>query len=384
MSPRRHRLVATCSRGLEPLLVEELAELGIEAPEPGRGAVSWRGALETGYRALLESRLASRILLEIGFGRATSERVLYETVRALPWTHHLGPEQTVAVDFVGINPGIRHTGFGAQRVKDALCDHLREATGARPDVDREAPALRLQAYLREKHLALHVDLAGAPMHLRSAGVEGGAAPLKETLAAAILRLAGWHRAQVPLVDPMCGSGTLLREAASMACGDAPGRLREMPGSPGWRGHDRALWARMLAEVRTRPRRPTPPILGRDVDPHALALARRGLLGLDLADRVVLEVGALADARPPTGPPGLVLTNPPYGERLGTEEQARATLVELGRLLRARFPGWRAFVLAGNPDLARAVGLRPARRIPLYNGALECRLLDLPIDERAPA
>lgn len=381
MSPKSVRLLATCSVGIESLLADELRELSCENIEERRGAVAWRGSLESAYRVLLESRLASRVLLEVGFGKATSERVLYQTVQAIDWAAHVSPDHSLSVDFLGLNPGIRHTGFGAQRVKDAICDRLRLDTGRRPDVDRATPDLRVHAYLMEKHVAVSIDLAGPPLHLRSGGVEGGAAPLKETLAAAILRLAGWHLQPRPLVDPMCGTGTLLREAAAMARGDAAGLHRTRWGFQGWVGHQPELWQGLVERAKRRPPRPLPTILGRDRDPAALAQARQGLKRLGLADAVRLEEGALVDARPPEGPPGMVVCNPPYGERLGDEAEAKATMGALGDVLRRHFLGWEAWLLAGSPALARTLGLRPEQRIPIWNGPIECRLLKVPIDTR---
>lgn len=384
MKARTYRLVASCPRGLEAVLAEELGGLGLPPGELLRGAVAWRGSLEQAYRALLWSRTASRVLLEVGFGKATSERVLYESVRGVDWTAHASAERTLAVDFVGGNDGIRHTGFGAQRVKDAICDALREATGARPSVDTRDPDLRVHAYLSEKHVALSIDLAGAPLHLRSGGVEGGQAPLKETLAAALLYLAGWPAAAsegLPLVDPMCGTGTLLREGAAIARGDAPGLARGRWGFHGWQGHDAGLWARLVQQARATPPRVVPVIAGSDQDPQALAVARAALTAQGLDEVVRLSRRPLADARPPAGPAGLVVTNPPYGERLGDPTQAGDTMAALGDLLRHHFLGWRAWVLAGSPALARRLGLRPARRIEVWNGGIDCRWLEVPISER---
>ncbi|MCK6502817.1 THUMP domain-containing protein [Myxococcota bacterium] len=384
MKARSHRLAATCPRGLEAVLAEELVSLGLPPGEQLRGAVAWRGDLEQAYRALLWSRVASRVLLEIGFGKATSERVLYDTARSLDWTAHASPARTLAVDFVGANDGIRHTGYGAQRVKDAICDALRAATGARPSVDPRQPDLRVHAYLTEKHLALSVDLAGAPLHLRSGGVEGGQAPLKETLAAALLRIAGWPAAAaqgLPLVDPMCGTGTLLREGAAMARGDAPGLGRARWGFQGWLGHDPALWTRLVDQARSRPPRPVPLIVGSDQDPQALAVARAALTAQGLDEAVHLARRPLAEVGPPAGPPGILVTNPPYGERLGDPDQAGQTMAALGDVLRHRFLGWRAWILAGSPALARRLGLRPTRRVEVWNGGIDCRWLEVPISAR---
>lgn len=380
----RHWLTATCPRGLEAVVAKELRVIGLPQGEVARGAVRIRGSMDDAYRALLWSRTASRILLEVGHGRATSERALYDTVRDIDWTQHITSRRTLAVDFVGGNAGIRHSGFGARRVKDGICDALRDATGSRPSVDRDDPDLRVHVYLSGRHATISVDLAGPPLHLRSGGVEGGQAPLKETLAAALLRIAGWPKAAAegqPLVDPMCGTGTFLREAAAMARGDAPGLGRERWGFEGWLGHDAARWRRLVDEARSRQPGDVPTILGSDHDPGALAAARAGLTALGLQDHVRLERRRLEDARPPEGRPGMLVVNPPYGNRLGDPEEAAAIMGALGDLLRHHFLGWQAWVLAGSVSLSKRLGLRPAQRMPVWNGRIDCRWLEVPISER---
>lgn len=374
-------LTLPCPTGLEPVLAEELVELGLPTGTCLRGAVRLRADREAAYRALLGSRVASRVLLQVAFGPSRDARQLYDTVRSVPWVEHLGATQTLAVDFVGTNPELRHSGFSARCVKDAICDELRDRTGARPSVDLQDPDLRVHVYLDVDRCRVSLDLSGPPLHLRSGGVQGGVAPLKENLAAALLRIAGWPaaaRAGAPLVDPMCGTGTLLREGAAMARGDAPGLARSRWGFSGWAQHDQALWQRLVTEARERPPRPVPPIVGSDRDGTALGLAREGLAALGLQDCVRLDKLPLEQARPPDGPPGLVVTNAPYGARLGDEAEATATMRALGDVLRQHFLGWHAWVLAGSPALARQLGLRPAKRHEIWNGRIDCRWLDVPI------
>ncbi|RME28716.1 MAG: hypothetical protein D6798_01750 [Deltaproteobacteria bacterium] len=381
---RTRRFVATCPQGLEPVLATELEGLGLGPCTPRRGAVAFRGPLSAGYRACLWSRVASRVLVQLGEGPAQDSDALYRTVRGIPWRPHLGPDHTLAVDFVGGNAALRHTGFGARRTKDAICDQLRAATGRRPSIDLEHPDIRVHVHVAGEHCTVSLDLAGDPLHRRSAGVEGGRAPLKETLAAALLLLADWPAAAAAgraLVDPMCGSGSFLREGLAMAVGLPPGLPRRRWGFDRWRAHDRALWEGLVAEARATPRRPPPPVFGYDRDPGALETACAGLAGLGLGEAVRLLRVPLALAEPPTEQPGFVITNPPYGARLGSVADAEAVMALLGDVLRRRFLGWRAFVLTGSPRLARRLGLRPARRIPVWNGRIECRFLDVPISSR---
>jgi len=381
---KRRRFVATCPQGLEAVLAEELDGLGLGPCDPLRGAVGFWGPMAAGYRACLWSRVASRILVQLGEGPAADSDALYDTVRRIPWQPHLGPEHTLAVDFVGGNEGLRHSGFGARRTKDAICDQLRDATGRRPSIDLKRPDIRVHVHVEGSHCKVSLDLAGDPLHLRSAGVLGGKAPLKETLAAALLYLAGWPAAAaegLPLVDPMCGSGSFLREGLGMAAGLAPGLQRSRWGFSRWRAHDRTLWEGIVADARATPRRPVPPVFGYDADGGALQTARQGLAGLGFERDVRLLRVPLSLAEPPTEQPGLFIVNPPYGARLGSVADAENLMGLLGDVLRRRFLGWHAFILAGSPKLARRLGLRPVRRIPVWNGRIECRFLDVPISSR---
>lgn len=378
------RFTAPCARGLEQVLAAELEGLGLSGIRVLTGAVGFEGSLEDGYRALLWSRVASRVLLQVGRGPAQDAEALYRTVREVPWVRHLSPHHSLAVDFVGGNDNLRHSGFAARKTKDAICDALRDETGRRPSVELDDPDLRVHVYLFRDRCRISLDLSGPPLHERSAGVHGGAAPLKETLAAAILYEAGWPAAAergTPLLDPMCGSGTILREAVAMAAGVAPGLARERWGFQGWAGHDAELWGRLVAEARSRPRRPVPPVFGYDADREAIEVAQRGLRGLGLDGQVNFAHAPLAVAEPPTDEPGLVITNPPYGERLLSRAEAENLMATLGDVLRRRFLGWTAWILAGSPRLAKRIGLRPQQRIPMWNGRIECRLLEVPISDR---
>ena len=387
-----HRYVATVSRGLEGVLADELGALGLRAVRPEVGIVRFEGTLLDGYRACLGSRIASRIVLGIGSVPARDGDALYVGARGLPWADHVRPDRTIAVRFLGTSPTIRHPHFGALKVKDAICDALRARTGARPSIDRDDPDVGIHAHLRDDRVDLAVDLSGPPLHLRGRDRDGGPAPLRETLAAAMLRLAGWHvhgPAGAPLLDPMCGSGTILLEAADILLDRAPGLGRTRWGFEGWAGHDPIVWRRVLTEARDRVRAPTGVrIFGADRDPSQVRRAAENVGRAGLEDAIAIRRAQLEDARPPRAarevlPRGLVVTNPPYGVRLGETAEAEGTWRTLGDVLRQRFLGWDAWLLAGDPQLAKSLGLRPRARIPVFNGPLEGRVLHVPIADEAP-
>lgn len=381
--------IAPTSKGTEPVLAEELRALGAARVEEARGAVRFAGELGLGYRAALWSRVASRVLLVLRRFRCEDERALYEAVRAIPWTDHLGPEQTLAVDCVGQAPWLANSHFAELRVKDAVVDRVRAETGRRPGVDVRSPDIGLHLHLAEDRATLSLDLAGEALHRRNISRATGDAPLKENLAAAILLLAGWPEAAregLPLLDPMCGAGTLLLEAGWMARDVAPGLARTRWGFQAWRGHEPARWRKIVAEAEERRRagaaRPLR-LIGFDTANPTLVVAADNAARAGLRDALTLERRPLGEAAPPEGPAGLLVTNPPYGHRLGEEEELGSLYAELGDVLRRRFLGWRAWVFTGSRTLAGRVGLKAARRIPLWNGPLECRLLFFPISGEAP-
>ncbi len=382
-------LIATCARGTQAVLAEELSALGATDVEPRPGAVAFRGPLELAYRACLWSRVASRILLPIARFPAPDQEALYEGVRALPWLEHLDPDRTFAVTCVASRGREANLRFLVLRTKDAVVDAMRDACARRPDVDRHAPDVRIHVHLDASEATVSIDLSGDALHRRGYRSRGAPAPLKETLAAAILHIAGWPALAAegaPLLDPMCGTGTFLVEAAFMAGDVAPGLLRQRFGFEGWRGHDDRLVRTLREEAQARRaegRGRIPTIEGRDASPSAVEAAQGSLSAAGLAGLVRVRQGELRDAEPLPSPRtdtprGLVVTNPPYGERLG-EVGALFPLYEtLGDVLKHRFGGFTGYVLSGNPALSRHIGLKPARRHVLYNGPIECRLLELPI------
>lgn len=368
---------ATAPRGLEELLAAELSSLGLDSVRVRRGGVEFGGDLAAGYRACLWSRLANRILLPIARFSAEDEQALYEGVLNIDWSAHLGPENTLAVDFTGVRALITHSRFAEQRVKDAVVDQIRDMTGSRPSVDTEFPDLRINVHMLADAVTVAVDLSGESLHRRGYRHDGRIAPLKENLAAAMLLRADWPQLAAQggaFVDPMCGSGTLLIEAAWMAGDSAPGLLRTRFGFHGWRGHDDPAWKVLLDEALERQERGLaglPPIIGYDQDDEAVAASQSHLRRAGLAGRVIVEQREIGRAAPPAHlKPGLVATNPPYGERLGENHELIPLYLRLGQALKSHFGGWRAIVLNG---AGCQIGLKPEKSWQIYNGAIECRL-----------
>ncbi len=381
-------LFATAAPGLEELCAAELGELGASSIRLTKAGVRFRGDLSLAYRCCLWSRLASRILLRLEEVEIDGPDGLYDVVSAIPWEEHLSPDGSLVVDFVGGGSGIDNSHFGALRVKDAIVDRFTDRCGRRPDVERERPDLRIHAHLRRGLLSIAIDLAGESLHRRGYRAPGTRAPLKESLAAAILIRAGWPAlaaAKAPLVDPMCGSGTLPIEAAWIAGDRAPGLTRTYYGFQGWLGHRPKIWAELLEEARERwavGRSRVPQIVGFDRERAVLRSAQANLERADLRGLVEVRVGDVSElVRPPEWEAaGLVISNPPYGERLGQEEDLEALYRTFGERLIAEFDGWRAAILTSESTLGKATGLRARKIYKLLNGAIEVSLLLIDVQE----
>jgi 23S rRNA (guanine2445-N2)-methyltransferase / 23S rRNA (guanine2069-N7)-methyltransferase len=376
------RWFAACPKGLEYLLVDELKALGASEAREQLAGVRFEGDAAFGYRACLWSRLASRVLMPLAEFECPDADALYAGALAVDWETHLAPGATFAVSAHGRAPGLDHTQFVALKVKDAIVDRLRETHGARPDVDRESPDVQFDVVLRRGRATLSIDFSGGALFHRGYRRDQGEAPMKENLACAMLLRARWpevHAAGGPLVDPMCGSATLLIEGAWMAADVAPGLRRTRFGFTGWRGFDGAAWEAQLAEARVRAdaglKALAPKFFGFDRDNRVLNAARANAQSAGLAGFIQLAqrpVAALVP--PPHEAPGLVISNPPYGERMGEVEALRGTWQELGSALSRGFAGWRAALITSEESLGRATGLRADRTYALFNGTLECRLL----------
>jgi 23S rRNA (guanine2445-N2)-methyltransferase / 23S rRNA (guanine2069-N7)-methyltransferase len=380
-----HQFFATAPRGLSDLLARELAVLGAADIRERSGGVHFRGALELAYRACLWSRIASRVLLELAEFDAPDEQAFYRAVTACDWAAHIDPARTIACEFTGTHPTITHTHYGALRLKDGICDRLRADLGVRPDVELERPAVRVHAHANGSRITLSLDFAGHGLHRRGYRQEAGEAPLRENLAAGVLLRARWDEAATrseEFLDPLCGSGTLVIEAAMIAADRAPALLREYFGFLGWRRHEPLLWRRLLDEAHARARSTVASLIrGSDADQRAISASVANAQRAGVAPLVQFEQRPVQSVHPAGGGPGLVCTNPPYGERLGDASQSAAVYAELGRALRDRFAGWDAAILTPPGDAARALRLRSYRVHELWNGAIACRLLR--IDLSAP-
>jgi len=377
---------ATTPKGIEPLLTEELKALGATGVTPGRGGVTFQGALTTAYRACLWSRTANRILLPLRSFPAPDPNTLYQGVRAIPWEEHLTPDGTLSVDFSATGSGITHTQFAAQKIKDAIVDHLRERYGRRPSVDRRHPNLRINGYLLNDVATISLDLSGDSLHRRGYRQGTVIAPLKENLAAALLLKADWPAivsSGGPFLDPMCGSGTWPIEAALLAADIAPGLRREYWGFLGWLRHDPDSWAALVSEARQRRDQgitKTPPIIGYDQDADAIRAALVNATRAGVQELVHFERRELSRVQAPFSKvPGLLMANPPYGERLGEVRELESLYAQLGDLLQKHFPGWKAAVFTSNPELGKRMGLRAWRINSFYNGALACKLLRFSVE-----
>jgi len=374
-------LFATASRGLEPLLAKELAALGAQAVKEQGGGVAFAGELAVAYRACLESRLASRILLPLARFPLSDADTLYQGARAVEWAEVFDVKSTFAIEVAGRSAAVTHTHYAGLKVKDAIADTFRGKTGKRPDVDTERAQVRIHLHLDRDHANLSLDLSGESLHRRGYRRASAQAPLKENLAAAILLRAGWPAlaaSGAPLLDPMCGSGTIVLEAAFIAADVAPGLARERYGFESWLEHKPKVWRELKAEAAARAadgrKRELPPLLGYDVDPAAIRAARDNARRAGFAEAVQFEAQDLSAARPPDARKGLLVTNPPYGERLGAEAEVIKIHSLLGAMLKEHFGGWQAAVFTGRPDLGPRIGLRAHDTFAMYNGPLPCKLL----------
>ncbi|OQX10688.1 MAG: RNA methyltransferase [Desulfobulbaceae bacterium A2] len=366
------RLFATVPLGAEELAAAELTELGARDIAVVRGGVVFRGERALLYRALLCLRTVSRVLLQLGRFSCQGPEELYDGVRALPWPELLTPDMTLAVDCNLRDAALTHGHYAALKAKDAIVDRLRDDCGRRPSVDTRAPDLRVNLHLVGSECTVSLDASGAPLDRRGWRQDRTAAPLRETLAAAVMLLSGWD-GTVPLLDPMCGAGTLLLEGAAIALRRPAGAGRSF-GLERWRDFDNRLWRKVLREVTAAGQEYLDvPILGRDRDPAALAACRNNARRAGLEQVVQWERGRFEDVIPP-GPAGVIVLNPPYGIRLGEKEGLRPLYRRIGELCKERFGGWTLYILAGDRELVHEIGLRPARRHVLFNGPIECRLL----------
>ncbi len=375
------KFAATCATGLENLVAEEVKEFQGRDIERGSGSVTWTGSLESGYRACLWSRFSSRVLLEVAQYNPENEEELYSKVKEISWQDHLTNKTTFAVDCsLGSGAPFNHSKYTALKVKDGIADYFRSMSGIRPHVKVNRPGVRINVHADSIRTMVSIDLSGESLHKRGYRLEKGEAPLKETLAAAIIALSGWD-GNCPLVDPLCGSGTLLIEAAMILGDSAPGLGRSYFGMQGWRGHDEELWARLVSEAIEREEighnRSWPQLTGYDGSRLSVRQSRFNIKNAGLDDKISISRKELFELTPP-GEAGLLVCNPPYGERLSEREMVKYLYRFIGNRLQRSFHGWSVGLFTSNPDMADMTGLRWEEKHQLFNGPIACRLFVGPV------
>ena len=385
-----YQLFATTPKAMEDILAEELKQLGAKNVQPKMAGVSFQGDLEMAYRACLWSRTANRILLPLSSFEVDSKQDLYDAVKKINWFDHFKPDDTFAVSFSAKNSeAIKNSHFGSLVVKDAIVDQMRVKFHKRPNIELNRPTIKINVYLNTKDAQLSLDLSGESLHRRGYREANVQAPIKENLAAAMLLRSGWPEIAKnggSLIDPMCGSGTLLLEAALIAADYAPGLLRDYYGFLGWKKHDAECWQKLLIEAEQRKitgLSQMPVISGFDQSRRTVATAIQHVENAGFQNKVHVEKRDIADAKPATSwKPGLLICNPPYGERLGDEENIAQLYYQFGEVLKARFQGWKVSLIISNPEMGFRLGIRSQKPITLFNGALECKLLRLNIEEKS--
>lgn len=367
------RYFATCPRGLEPALAQELQACGARDAVPAAGGVHFAGDRAVRYRANLRSRIASRILWRIAEAPYANEQEIYDATFAVPWRERFDVNRTIRVDTTAIRSPLKSLDYVTLRVKDAVCDRFRTDTGRRPDVETRTPDVRVHAFLDARSVTLYLDTSGEPLWKRGWRGRTGDAPIRENLAAGIIALTGWQPDE-PFFDPMCGSGTFVLEAAAIALEVAPGSRRSF-GFERLADFDTDLWAQLRDEARA-PEQPRTAraIFGAELYGAELAKAQAAADAAGFADAIQLKQANVLEVPAPARH-GVLVANPPYGVRIGEDEALAAFYPQLGDVLKARFAGWRCYFITADLRLAKLIGLKASRRIPLYNGPLECRLFE---------
>ena len=362
---------ATCPRGLEAVLAQELAALGAAQVSATDGGVRFSGPLALCYRVNLESRVASRVLWQIDSASYRLEEDVYRHARSLPWERWFTPHQTIAVKVTAQRCPLKSLDFITLRIKDAICDFFRDSTGIRPSVDTRMPEVRIHAYFDAQQFTLYLDTSGEALFKRGYREFTGEAPLRENLAAGILKLSGWEPGMA-LFDPMCGSGTFVLEAALMALKIAPGLKRSF-GFERLKNFEPKIWDQLRAEAAAQPLTTNAlPIQGSDSDKWAVMDARKNLDNAGLQGVARLEEKDILDIVAPAAS-GVLVMNPPYGERIGEADELAELYPKLGSVLKQGFAGWKVGILTADLRLPKLMRLKPARKIPLFNGPIECRL-----------
>jgi putative N6-adenine-specific DNA methylase len=365
-------LVATCSRGLEGILADELRGMGLKGVSEGRGFVGFTGGLDAVYNTNLRLRTAARVVIPVARGQVKGKDQLYDLASTVPWQRLVRRGQTIGVDVAGRSRPFHNTNFAAQVVKDAVVDIIRDRQGWRPSVDRAEPDMRIHVHLSDGLTTVSLDSSGEQLSHRGYRPRGGPAPLAETLAAGVLLLAGYDGSQ-PLLDPLCGTGTFSVEAALMATRTPPGLRREFAFER-WAMHDQRLFTEIARAASHEHRDAPAPIIARDRDERAVKATRRNLKAAWMNSWVEVERQDALNLELPWSEGGIIVANPPYGKRVGDVDRLGRFYKRFGDQLKNKAQGATAWLLVGNRQLANQIGLKAKRRIPLFNGPIECRLL----------
>ena len=367
---------APCPRGLEIVLEAELSQLGASAVQAKNGGVQFRGDWRTCFQANIGSRIASRILWQVAQKSYRSEQDLYDIAYAQPWSNWFSTEHTIRVNLTAKRCPLRSLDFITLKIKDAICDQFRKKTKKRPSVNTIQPDIRIHGFLDDKQCTLYLDTSGDALFKRGYRTANGEAPIRENLAAGILSLAGWEPG-MPLIDPMCGSGTFLLEAAQIALNIAPGAKRHFAFEK-FQHFDKILWNEIKETVLAAQHALSPqPIFGSDLYGYALSDAQANLDAAGFTDLVTLKQANFLEISAPA-PQGILVTNLPYGVRIGELQSLSDLYPKLGDVLKNKFDGWNAYLFSADPALPKSIRLSASRRTPLFNGALECRLLEYKI------
>ncbi|MGX8883476.1 THUMP domain-containing class I SAM-dependent RNA methyltransferase [Methylovorus sp. SPW-M1] len=371
---KSHQFFATCPRGLEALLAEELQQQGARAVQVTDGGASFGGDMAVCYRVNLHSRLATRVLLEVVRGNYASEDDLYQAALKFNWPEWFDVGRNFMVKVTGVKCPLKSLEFATLRIKDAVCDRFRQAVGSRPYIDTKEPDVRIHAYLATEHFQFYLDTSGDALYqrgLRRASIE---APLRENLAAGILKLSGWQPG-TSLLDPMCGSGTFLLEAAMMALHIAPGSRRHF-GFEKLKNFDADKWKSLRQQAQSQAKPATfQKIYGSDQDLRAVRVSKQNLQEAGLLEAVQLSHADMVEV-PPPAEAGVLVANPPYGVRIGEDEELAALYPKMGEALKRKFAGWNAYFLTNDLRMPKLMRLAPSKRTPLFNGPLECRLFEI--------
>jgi putative N6-adenine-specific DNA methylase len=379
-----HSYFCPCPRGLEAALAEELGEIALQSPtfkihNQVPGGVHCSGELSDAYRINLHSRIASRVLMRMAHASYKNENDIYDLTLAQPWEEWMGVHHTIRVDVTAVKSPLRSLEFTTLKIKDAICDRFRDLVNERPSVDTKTPDMRIVGFLDARNFTIYLDTSGEALFKRGWRMDTGDAPLRENLAAGLLRVSGWKPGTV-LFDPMCGSGTILAEAAQMVAGIPPGLRRGFAFEKFLRFH-KPQWEAIKAAVKPKPIPAEPTIFGSDISGDMIAMSRYNLNRAGITFEIPLKQIEAQEVKAPSEVPGILLTNPPYGERIGVrgdstlpeDELSSAFYSAFGTTLKQRFAGWHAFLFTADLSLPKLLRLKEARKTPFFNGALECRL-----------